>query len=315
MKHTALLPYLVLLGGVLIASTAAIMIRLVQEQGMASIAIAAGRLGLAALILLPIAWLRVGDELRHLRRSDVLLGIGAGGFLALHFATWISSLEYTSVASSAALVTTNPLWVGVASWLLLRERPRWQTIAGIVMSIGGSLLIIISGLEESANTGYSNPTLGNLLALLGSITVSGYFLIGRDLRRRLSILAYIWLVYTSGAVLLGLWVLLSGQPVLGFSPVVYLLLLGLAVGPQLLGHTSFNWALAHVSATFVALAILGEPIGSAVLAWFVLDERIDPTSYAGILQLTGFVVVLLGIYIGARGEQKTRTPPGEDPQL
>jgi drug/metabolite transporter (DMT)-like permease len=297
-------PYLVLAGGVLIASSAAIMIRLLQEPpfSMPSIAIAAGRLGLAALILLPIALLRAGSELRRLGWRDRARGIASGVFLAIHFASWIASLEFTSVASSVALVSTNPLWVAIASALLLRERPAPATIAGVVLTIAGSALI---GLSDSRGAAGANATIGNALALLGAITVSGYFLIGRDLQRRMSTLAYIWLVYTSAALTLCAAMLATGSlPQLllpagaglpTFAPL--LLLLGLAVGPQLLGHTAFNWSLRHLSATFIAVALLGEPIGSALLALFFFGEGFAP------LQLAGFVLLLVGILVAARQER------------
>lgn len=305
-RHT-ILPYLVLLVGVLVASTAAIMIRLAQEEGMPSLTIAAGRVALATLILTPLAWPRIKETLPTLDHQDVRLGLLAGIFLAAHFATWISSLEYTSVASSTALVTTNPLWVGVISWLLLGERPGWGLMGGIVLSLTGSLLLVISGLSASALAQYTNPTLGNALAFFSALAVSGYLLIGRTLRRRIPVLTYIWIVYTTTALVLVLMLLVSGQPVFGFSPLAYLLLLGLAVGPQLFAHTAFNWALGHLSATVVAVSILGEPIGSAALAWFLFQERIDPTRPEGLTQLAGFVLLLIGIYAAATSQR----PPKE----
>lgn len=298
MSRRSLLPYLVLFVGVLVVSTSAVLIRLSQEQGMTSIVIAAGRLGLAALILTPIAWTRAGHELRTLQQRDILLGIASGGFLAIHFGTWISSLEYTSVASSVALVSTNPLWVGLASWLIFRERLNGAIISGIALSILGSILISIS---DSVVSQHSNPLLGNALALVGALTVTGYFLIGRSLRRHLSLLAYIWLVYTTASVVLLVTALASGSPILGFPPIVYAMLLGLAVGPQLIGHTAFNWALRYLSATFIAVAILGEPLGSAALAMLVFGEQFAP------LQLAGFIVLLVGIGVAALNERKTGT--------
>lgn len=303
MPTRAALPYLVLFAGVLIASTASIMVRFAQGAGMPSLSIAAGRLGLAALILAPIAWARAGAELRSLTRRDLLLALASGAFLAVHFASWISSLAYTSVASSAALVSTSPLWVGLASLLLFRERLGWQTLAGIGATLLGTALI---GLSDSTGSSQPNPGLGNALALLGAVTMTGYLLIGRDLRRRLSVLAYIYVVYsTAAAILLG-WAMLAGQPLLGFPPYVYLLLLALAVGPQLLGHTSFNYALSALSATFVAVAILGEPIGSALLALAIFGETFEQ------LQLAGFVMLLAGIYLAslheARAQPDERSP-------
>jgi drug/metabolite transporter (DMT)-like permease len=288
--------YTVLFAGVLIASTASILIRYAQGAGMSSLCIAAGRLGLAALILTPLALSRSSNEIRRLARRDVLFGMGAGVFLALHFASWISSLEYTSVASSAALVSTNPLWVGLASFFLFRERLHWTTLVGIALTLVGTIVISIS---DSTNTTQSNPLLGNTLALIGAVTASGYLLIGRNLRQRLSVLAYIWLVYTSAAVVLVVWAIVSGQRFFGFEPYVYLIVLGLAVGPQLLGHTAFNYALSGLSATYVAVAILGEPIGSSLLAFILFRETV------ALLQLVGIILLLTGIAVASIAEQQS----------
>jgi drug/metabolite transporter (DMT)-like permease len=290
---------LVLLAGVLLVASASIMIRQAQQLGVPSPAIAAGRLGFAALLLSPIALVRAGPELRGLRRRDVLLGIGSGACLALHFSAWITSLEYTSVASSSALVTTNPLWIALASVLLFRQRQSSLTWLGVLITIGGSVLIAISDSDGSSG---SHALLGDGLALLGALAGSAYFLVGAALQRRLSTLAYIWLVYSSAAIILlcialGTGALRFGQTGAGYAPVAYLLLLGLAVGPQLLGHTAFNWSLRHLSATFVAIATLGEPIGGALLALVLLGQTFQP------IQLLGFVVLLSGIAVAARGER------------
>lgn len=296
--------YTVLFAGVLIASTASIMIRYAQGAGMSSLSIAAGRLGLAALILTPLALSRAGHEIRQLRRRDVLFGMGAGVFLAIHFASWISSLEYTSVASSAALVSTNPLWVGLASLFFFRERLHWTTLLGIALTLIGTIAISVS---DSTNPVQSNPLLGNALALIGAMTASAYLLIGRDLRRRLSVLAYIWLVYTSAAVVLIVWAIVTGQQFFGFSPITYLFILGLAVGPQLLGHTAFNYALSSLSATYVAVAILGEPIGSTLLAFFLFGETL------ALLQFGGIVLLLSGIAIASIAEQRALSSTTQQP--
>jgi drug/metabolite transporter (DMT)-like permease len=299
MRRSAL-PYLVLFAGVLIASTSSVLIRYAQAGGAPSLSIAAWRLALAALILSPLAWSRAAPELRALPRRSLLLAAAAGAFLAVHFASWISSLAYTSVTSSVALVSTNPLWVGLASLLIFRERLGWRTLAGIFATLAGTVLISLSDLSSDQ----PNPALGNALALVGAVALCGYLLIGRDLRRGLSVLAYVYVVYSSAAVVLVLWALLARAPLLGFPPYVYLLLLGLAVGPQLLGHTAFNYALSALSATFIAVAILGEPIGSALLAFALFGERFAP------LQLAGFVALLLGILVAslAEGERAEERP-------
>ena len=292
------LPFVVLGVGLLAISFGAVLARLAQGAGLPSLAIAALRLGLAALIISPFALWQSrtvkGSALLSMTLKQALLTLGAGFFLALHFASWISSLEYTSVASSTALVTTNLLWIAIASYLFLGEKPGRLMLVGMVVSIGGSLLIFWSDSSRSAPG--SNPLLGNFLAVVGSWCFSAYLLLGRRLRASLPLPAYIWLAYGAAALLLvgacGAWAV----PLSGYAAPAYLFALGLALGPQLLGHTAYNWSLKHVSPTFVAVVTLGEPVGSAALAWLFFDE-----SFA-LLQGAGFVLLLGGIYLAARGE-------------
>jgi drug/metabolite transporter (DMT)-like permease len=303
--HPASLPYFVLGAAVLIVSSAAILIRFAQREGVPSLSIAALRLALAALILTPFALARSTSEIRTLGKRDLIAAISAGVFLAAHFAAWISSLAYTSVASSVALVTTNPVWIAIASWLLFSERPGIRLLLGIAFALGGSALIFLSDSRATTQTG-SDPLLGNGLALAGSVAVCGYLLIGRGLRRHMTLLTYMWLVFSVAALALLLLALATGNPLSGFSPFAWLLLAGLAIGPQLLGHGAVNWALKYVSASFIAVAILAEPIGSALLAWLLLGEGF------AVLQLCGFALLLAGIYLAALQERKAAvtTLPG-----
>jgi len=229
-----------------------------------------------------------------LNQRQALLTLGAGFFLALHFATWISSLEYTSVASSTALVTTNLLWIGIASFVLFDEKPRWLMIVGMAVSISGSVLIFWS--DSSTSAPGSNPLLGNFLALAGSWCFSAYLLIGRRLRADMPLTAYIWLAYGTAALILVMACQVAGVSLIGYSTPAYLVALGMAVGPQLMGHTAYNWSLKHVSSTFVAVVTLGEPVGSAALAWVFFGETF------AFVQGIGFVLLLAGIYLAARGE-------------
>ena len=299
--------YLALGVGVLIVSTAALLIRLAQDAGAGSLAVAAGRLTLAAAVVVPLALARCLGELRALTRGQWAVAGAAGTFLALHFATWVASLQYTSVASSVALVTTNPIWVGLASWLILREPPTGRTLAGIAISVFGSLLILASdlgvaqGVDTTAGGAPSAgpaPMLGNALALAGAVAISGYFLVGRRINRRLSLLAYVAIVYAVAAIVLNVLALAAGQGLHTVTAAAWVPIALMALGPQLAGHTIINGALRHLSATFVALAILGEPIGSAVLAWLFLGETFRP------LQLAGFATLLAGIVIAAFGERR-----------
>lgn len=294
------LSFIVLAGGVAVVSTASILIRLAQAEGVSSLTIAAVRLGLAAAILAPFALLKARREIMRLGRRELALCLLSGLFLAIHFWTWISSLEYTSVASSAALVTTNPLWVGLASAVLLRERPAPAALAGIALTVAGSVLIFAADSGGSERTA-TNPLLGNALALAGAVSASGYLLVGRALRARMSLIAYVWLAYTVAAMFLGAAVAASGNSLAAASVPAWAFMALLAIGPQLLGHTAFNWAVRRLTATFVAIAILGEPVGAAILAWFFFEEGFTT------LQLIGFLLLLTGIFAAARGEKFRET--------
>jgi len=297
MRTTAFTPYAVLALGVGVVSTASILIRYAQGQAVPSLTIAAVRLGLAAALLTPLVWARASGELQALRRRDLALALLSGTALAVHFWSWIASLAYTSVASSTALVTTNPLWVGLASLLILGERMGPRTIGGIALTLAGGACIFASDSSAGSAGLQPDPLRGNLLALLGALAASAYLLIGRALRPRVGLLVYIWLTYGTAALVLMMVVGIAGYPLAGYSALAYAAMIGLALGPQLLGHTAFNWALRHVSATFVAVSILGEPIGSALLALLIFDEGFAP------LQLAGFALLLAGIFLAAGGEQ------------
>ncbi|MCW5878209.1 MAG: DMT family transporter [Anaerolineales bacterium] len=285
---TKLPPHLVLFVGILAVSSSALLIRYAQREAP-SLVIAAFRMGFSALILLPLTLPRHAPELRRLTRVELGLAALGGGLLALHFASWILSLEYTSVASSVVLVTTNPLWVALLAPLFLKERLTPAVLLGMLVALGGGLLV---GLSSSGNlSAGSQPLLGNFLALVGAWTGAGYILIGRRLRPVLPLTPYIFLVYGMAALVLAAMLAFSGLPVSGFSNGTYMYMLLLALLPQLLGHSSFNWALAHLPASFVSIALLGEPVGAIVLAFFLLGET------PGLLELLGGGLILAGIFI------------------
>jgi drug/metabolite transporter (DMT)-like permease len=278
--------------GVVMVSTAAIAIRFAQE-GASSLSIAAWRLTLAVIILAPVVLSRHRDELARLTRSELMRATAAGFLLALHFATWISSLEFTSVAASVVLVATSPLFVGLLSPLLLHEAVPRLMFVGIVIGIVGTGVIALDGLG-----GGSEPLKGDLLALAGALCVSGYMMIGRTLRRGLTLLPYIFVVYGVAAVVMLVVVVATRQQMFGFALETYGWVLYLALGPQLIGHTSFNWALRYLSATYVTVTLLSEPIGAALLAWWLLGEA--PRQ----LEVVGGALILGGIAIASRAERE-----------
>lgn len=278
-------PYLGMVVGITAASTASLFIRLAQSEAN-SLAVAAWRLTLASLILAPIALATRRTEMRGLSRREWLLAAASGLLLAAHFATWISSLALTSVSASAVLVSVYPLFVGIFSHLFLGERLGRRVALGLVVATAGSATIGLGDAGESRH-----QLAGDLLALLGAATAAGYFLIGRRLRARLSLLGYVFPVYGTAAVALMALSLLASVPLTGYPSATWLWLLLLALVPQIVGHSSLNWALGHLSATYVTLAALGEPIGSSLLAWVVLDEPVTVrTAIGGALILAGIVM-------------------------
>ncbi len=283
-------PRLALLTGIIAVSSGSIFARFAQDDAP-SLAVAAFRLSLATLFLFPVAWLRNRRELRGLSASDWARLLASGLFLAVHFGTWITSLEYTSVASSVALVSTSPLWVALFSWIIWREPLKPSLMLGLALALCGSVVISFA---EARSAISARPFLGNALALAGALAVSGYWLIGRRMRRGLSLVPYVTVVYGAAALTLLAAALLFGQPLTGFQPPTYGWLLLLALIPQLLGHSSFNWALGHLPASYVAVATLGEPVGAAILAFFFLDET--PTG----LKLFAAALILAGIYLALR---------------
>ncbi|MBE0665348.1 MAG: DMT family transporter [Candidatus Aminicenantes bacterium] len=280
-------PRLALAIGILAVSSGSIFVRIAQEDAP-SLTIAAFRLGLAALILLPVAWLRCREELLELKASDWGWALASGFFLAIHFGTWITSLEYTSVASSVVLVSTSPLWVALAARVFLDEPLPPALLAGLSLAMGGSIVISFA---ESSSGFYAQPLLGNALALAGALAVSGYWLIGRHLRRHMSLIPYVTLVYGFAALTLLITALLFRQPLTGFRPTTYGWFLLLALVPQLLGHSTFNWSLAHLPAAYVAIATLGEPIGAAILAFIFLGEN------PSLLKMAAVALILVGILL------------------
>lgn len=284
----------VLLLGILAISFGSILVRLALaasgDRSLAfSLVMSAGRMGLAALFLLP-SWRRPLASRRGLPYA-----VAAGASLALHFALWITSLSYTSVAASTALVTTNPVWVTLFGWLLFREAPSGLTLLGIGIALLGGLLI---GLGDAQGGGGANPLLGDLLALLGAVAASLYFLLGREAQRRgLSILEYVRIAYTTAALLLLPLPYLFGGGYGGYPLEVYGYILLMALLPQLVGHTSFNWATRHIPPVLVTLAILFEPVGASLLAFLLFGEL------PGAQVLLGALVLLIGVgmaVVGAR---------------
>ena len=204
-------PLIAILFGILAVSTASIFIRFAQKEAT-SLVIAAWRLTIASIILVPVAASTHRRELTSLKRSDLLMALLSGFFLALHFATWITSLQYTTVASSVVLVSTIPLWVALLSPFTIKEPIRRAVLFGLILALVGGAVV---GISDSCNISagrlscpslvnfmHGRAFLGDLLALCGAITGAGYLLIGRKLRSKMSLVSYISLVYGMAAIVL-----------------------------------------------------------------------------------------------------------------
>jgi drug/metabolite transporter (DMT)-like permease len=278
-------PGLALVTGVLAVSTGAIFVRLSEAHPLVT---AAWRVGLATLFIAPFAWWRARAELRALTRADLALAMLSGVFLALHFATWIASLSHTSVANSVVLVNTNPVWVALLTPWLTRDRVSRRAWLGVLVSVAGAGVI-----GWGTIAGGSRAWLGDGLALAGGLAAAGYLLLGRRLRERLSLLAYITVCYSSAAVVLWVAVLTAGLPCTGFPLPTWGALLGMAVISQCLGHSSYNWALKHFGASVIAVSLLGEPVLSSLAAWWLFGEVLNGT------QAIGAAFILTGIYLSA----------------
>jgi drug/metabolite transporter (DMT)-like permease len=297
--------YLAIPFGILAVSTASVFIRYAQASAP-SLVIAAGRLVLATLILAPVAILRHRKDLGTLTRRELALAVLSGAFLAVHFATWITSLEFTSVASSVVLVSTSPLWVALLAPLTIKEAVSRPVFIGMGLALCGGVIVGLSDSCTWAAGGLTCPPLsdfvsgeaflGDLLALVGALSGAGYMLIGRQLRNKMSLVSYVFVVYGIAGVVLTAVMFSSGASPLGYPPKVYLWILLLALVPQLLGHSTFNWALRYLSAAYVSVTLLGEPVGSVILAYFFLDEI--PTG----LMLFGAILILTGIFVASRSQ-------------
>ena len=281
-------PYFILISGILAISTGAVFVRMADAP---SLVIAAYRVGLASLLLVPIACWKTRNELRGLSSKDLKTAFLAGAFLALHFATWISSLEFTAISNSVVLVSTSPLWVGILAPLFIKEKIQPMTLLGILLSIIGCVII---GSGDFATGG--RALWGDFLALMGGLCAAGYLILGKALRQKLSLLVYVSLCYGSAAIILWTVVLVMGFRVSGFSNQTIGAIWAMALISQIIGHSCYNWALRYCRTTLVALSFLGEPVGSTILAYFIFREELTLT------KAVGGLIILGAIYLAARSE-------------
>jgi drug/metabolite transporter (DMT)-like permease len=296
------LPVLGLLIAILAISWGAILVRFSEAPSAVA---AFYRVLFTTLPLLPVAVWKYRTEFREIRRRDLLYATLSGLALALHFASWFESLEWTSVAASVTLVQSQPIFVALGAWLFLRERVSSQIVLGICIAICGIVAMSFGDLIGGVLVG-PNPLLGNALALFGALMAAGYVLAGRSLRQRVSLVPYVVVVYSVCTLGLLVIAIVQGGPLTGYPPREWLIFAGLALGPGLLGHTVINWTLGHLKSSIVSVSLLAEPVGATLLAALLLAET--PTTFT----IAGGAVVLGGIALTVADRQTESGPAAED---
>ncbi len=270
--------------GLLAIASSPILVRF--AEGAPALTIAFWRTTLAVLMLAPVALPRIQAEVRGFTRREMVLIVGAGILLAFHFILWIESLQHTSVASASVLVTTSPIFLAVFGYLFLKERLSVLQVAAIGVAICGAALI---GFGDASGDGAPSAALGNALSLIAAVLVSFYLLIGRVVRRGASWLAYVFPLYVVVALTIFVVVLLRGTPLFGLEARFYGFFALMALGPQIIGHGSFNYAIRYFTPAMLGLLSLLEPVGASIMAYLLFNES------PGVLTIGGMALVLVAV--------------------
>ncbi len=301
MEKPAFPPYLALLIGVIAVSTSAIFVKLASAPAPI---IATYRLLFSVVLMLPMVCTAKGvlEEIKRMSGKQWLLGVLSGGFLASHFLLWFESLRFTSVASSTVLVTLQPLFAFVGGYFLFQERIRPVALLGGLLAIVGSFVIGWGDFRVGGAALW-----GDILALLGAATVTAYWLIGQYVRKALSLLAYTLVVYGFSSLFLFAYDLALGYPVTGYPLADWGWFFCLALIPTLLGHSIFNWVIKWLSTSVISMSILGEPVGTSILAYFILGEVVT------LPQWVGGLIILFGIYLFIRNNAPAKGATVHEP--
>jgi drug/metabolite transporter (DMT)-like permease len=275
--------------GVVAVSFSAVLVR---EADAPALTVAFYRNAMAAVVLVPLAFARHREEIRSLRRKQIAAGVLSGVFLAAHFATWIDSLSYTTVAASSVLVVTQPIWIGLMGkfW---GEGLRRAALGGVALAFLGTLVVFGGDVGGSAR-----ELLGDALALIGAVFAAAYFVAGREVRREMSVLTYVSIVYTVCAVVLFVAAVATRSALTGFDAKTWWMFVLLTIGPQIGGHTVFNYLLGHLEAAVVAIAIMAEPVGAILLAMVFLNEQPPAAS------VVGGALILAGVFLAVRAQAR-----------
>ncbi|WP_246946145.1 DMT family transporter [Bacillus pinisoli] len=273
--------YLALVIGIITVSSSAILVKLADAPSGIT---AFYRIFFTVLIMTPLFLFKHVRELKAITKKDWLFSSVSGVFLALHFVLWFESLKFTSVASSVVLVTLQPIFAFIGTYLFFKEKFTFRSVVSALLAVIGSVIISWGDFRVSGLALW-----GDILALIACLLVTIYFLFGQEVRSRMSLVTYTYIVYFVSSITLLVYVLLSGEPFLPYNAKQWGYFILLAIFPTLLGHTLFNYALRWVSTSLISVTILFEPIGASILAYYIFQEMI--LSH----QLIGGVIVIAGI--------------------
>jgi drug/metabolite transporter (DMT)-like permease len=277
-------PYIAVVIGVISVSTSAILVKLVGNAPAAIIAFY--RLFFSVVLMAPIILFKYRHEFKAIEKRDWILSILAGVFLAFHFILWFESLNYTSVASSVVLVTLQPIFAFLGTYLFFKERFTPGAIISMVIALLGSVIISWGDFQISGLALF-----GDILAFIGAIAITAYFLLGQNARKRLSLMTYTFVVYGVSSITLFIYNVLASNNFTDYPVDYWIIFLALAIFPTFLGHSLFNWAIKWLSTSTISMAIVFEPIGASILAYFILDEKITWS------QWLGGTIVIFGLFL------------------
>lgn len=292
MEEPKINPYAVIVVGVIAVSVSAILVKLCSAP---SGVIAFYRLFFSVLFMLPIFLKGHVSELGQITKKDWLFSAIAGVFLAFHFILWFESLNFTSVASSTVLVTLQPLFAFIGTYIFFKEKLSIKAIVSGGITILGSVIISWGDFHISGRALF-----GDLLALIACALITAYLLFGQNVRKRISLVTYTFIVYLICSLTLFIFILTRNERFFPYKASDWVYFILLALVPTLLGHTLFNWSVKWVSTSAISVAILFEPVGATILAYFLLGEQTVWT------QILGGIIVIAGISLFVIDERKIK---------
>lgn len=293
MEKPAIHPFIPIVIGVFSVALSAIFVKMTTADSGVT---AFYRMLFSILIMSPVFFMKYTQEIKVLSRRDWVFTSIAGIFLAFHFILWFESLNYTSVASSTVLVTLQPLFAFAGTYFFFKERLSAKTLISGAIAVLGSVLIGYGDFKISGMALY-----GDILALIACALITAYLLFGQDVRKRISLVTYTFVVYGISTITLFFYILFKGESFGPYPASEWMWFLLLAIIPNLLGHTLFNWSLKWVSTNVISIAILFEPVGAAILAYYILGEMLTAS------QIIGGSVVLAGIIFFVADFKKIKT--------